>query len=805
MRGAGLALAFVLITAASMVWIPLTFAVPVWVGGILLLAAFLLSVASGSGIRNPPPYRTLLIGGSLLLLIAAWFLDWPLRAAAVLTAIGLATQGADGLRGRVSFGARFIGEIGLAQGLTASLYVRFLANTHCVPWLAPLDRALGRVLGLNVTVSAGQSFFPGPAGVVAVTPTWDHLGLVFGLVTLVGWLVWVGRSHAPRGRWRILGAVGVAAGYMLLRRFALLLVSIELDHPELFWNPVVTMLSLLPLAGCLAALVPRRRARSTMARVHGAARMLLVCGGSVVAGLLLLLGSVLSPPGPMVSGAVTFDEAHGDWESTLRPMDTEWFGMPSTYNYASLYAWLAHYGAVSQITGEIDTEALRGTQVLVLKTPSIPYATAEVEAIAEFVRSGGGLFVIGDHTNVFGSTTVLNPLLETFGLSFRYDSTYDLLSGSFTVAERTGAPPDPIGQYVERFEFLTSCTLAPSWRAVPILTDTCVLANQADYGTRDFFPEERFTHASIFGGATQAAMTTHGRGRVVAFTDSTCFSSFSVHMDGYPDFILATIGLLSRTAPEFPWRTALFAAGMLAVLLTIGLSAASRSIPFRLVLLGFLVAWAISPSIVSALHRTWYPLPKPIGDVPYVYFDTSHSKARITAQPTYAEGASSEAFDTFFISTQRVDLVPRLVDGFTEPLAPNRTFVLIDPASTLDSTFLEALEAYVESGGRLVLMGRSGRDDEALETTVVQFGHELARSPAGGWMLEGAEVRAHEVSPALSLRISTASHGQGTLVLVSDSSPFSNLSLGGAFTVPSTVRRALYEIIYRLFAPASAE
>jgi hypothetical protein len=805
MRRAGLALAFVLITAASMVWIPLTFALPVWIGGILLLVAFLVGTTSRGEIRDPSPHRTLLIGGSLVLLIAAWFLDWPLRAAAVLTVVGLVTQGANGLRERASFGARFVGEIGLAQGLTASLYVRFLGNAHVAPWLAPLDRALGRVLGLNVTVSAGQSFFPGPAGVVAVTPTWDHLGLVFGLVALVGWLVWIGGTRAPQSRWRILGAVAVAAGYLILRRFALLLVSIELDRPELFWNPAVTMLSMLPLAGCLAALAPRGRARSGAARVRGTARLLLVCGGSAVAGLLLLLGSVLSPPGPVVSGAVTFDEAHGDWESTLRPMDTEWYGMSSTYNYASLYAWLAHYTAVGQITDEIDADALRGTQVLVLKTPSIPYAPAEIEAIAEFVRSGGGLFVIGDHTNVFGSTTVLNPVLETFGLSFRYDSTYDLLSGSFTASERTGGLLDPIGQHVERLEFLTSCTLAPSWRAVPILTDTRVLANQADYGTRDFFPEERFTHASIFGGATQAAMSTYGRGRVVAFTDSTCFSSFSLHMNGYPDFILATIGLLSRTVPVFPWRCVLLAAGTLVILLAIGLSAASRSIAFRPILLGLLVAWAISSPIGSALHRTWYPLPEPIDDVPYVYFDTAHSQARISAQPTYAEGASSGAYDTFFVSTQRVGLVPRLVDGCAGPLAPSRTFVLIDPAPNLDSSFLGGLAAYVESGGRLVLMGRPGRDDEALETTVVQFGHELARSPAGGWMLEGAEVRAHEVSPALSLRISIAPHGQGILVLVSDSSPFSNLSLGGAFTTPSTVRRALYEVVYRLFAPASAD
>ncbi len=804
MRRILLGAAFTLVTAGAIAWVPLTFHLPLWIGAALLAGGVLLAAVAGSENRDETKLRGSLIVGGLALLVAAWLLDGPLQFAALLTAIGLLTHGIPQFK-HVSFSARFVGEIALGQGLVAGLYTRFLANVHAATWLGPLDRLLGRAVGLNVSLSAGQTFVPGPEGAVAVTPTWDHLGLVFGLVILVGWFVWAGRGRVLRSGWRILGGIGLVGGLLIARRFGLLLVSIEIGRPDLFWDPTVTLLTMLPIAGALAALVPGGRTDSPILSARKSSRGFLVLGSSLLAGLLLLLGVSLAPAGPAVSGGVTFDEGHGDWESTLRPLDTESYGMSSTYNYASLYAWLAYYAPVDRLTGSIDAEALRETQVLVLKTPSILYSPSEIEAIASFVRAGGGLFVIGDHTNVFGSTTALNPILAVFGLSLRDDSTYDLHTGSFTTAERDRHASNPIGQHVERFEFLTSCTLKPSWRSLPILTDTRILANRADYGTRDFFPEDRFTHASVFGGATQATATTYGRGRVVVFTDSTCFSNFSMHMDGYPNFILATLGFLSRTAPPFPWRAALSAGGGLILLLTFGLAVVGRPTTVRPLLLGLVLAWAVAPPIAAAFHRAWYPLLDPISEVPHVFFETAQSQARISGQPSYDKGAMSQAFDTFFVATQRVGRVPVLVDGSAKNLPPDRMYVWIDPTPSIHTVLLDRIASFVASGGRLILMGRPGRDDAVLRAVAERLGHTLARSATGGWTLANGEIETREVSPSLTLKISTAQSGKGWFILVSDSSPFSNTSLGGAFAIPSPLQLELYRIAYGLLSDPIGE
>ena len=789
--------AYVLATAASFVWVPLYYDLPTWIGWAFIAGAAVLGLISSPDAPPTPTGRLRRLAAFAILAASAGLLEPPLRFVAALASIGALFGGTRGIVGRIGSSARLVGAIGLAEGIGAGIYVRFLANAHMIPPLAAFDRALGRIAGLDVAVVSGQSFFPGPTGVVAVTPTWDHLGAVFGWIALLGAVALVCLSATKRSGTRCAASAALTGVYLIARRFVLLLVAIELDRPELFWDPAVTIGSLLPLALFLVWLVGRaRRAPNPNAASTPPRRTVLVLAGAFLGTLLLVAGATLSPPGASRSGAVLFDEAHGDWESTLRPLDTEWYGMSSTYNYASLYEWLAYYAPVGRITGEIDAAALVEAQVLVLKTPSIPYTEREIDAIAAYVRSGGGLLVIGDHTNVFGSTTVVNPILRRFGLALRYDSTYDLATGSFTVVDRAAHPADPIGQHVKCFEFLTSCSLEPSLAAIPVLRDVRVLANQADYGTRDFFPKERFTHASIFGAVTQAAAAAYGRGRVVVFTDSTCFSNFSMHMDGYADFVLATLGYLDRANPRLPVRSILLGFGI--ALLAFAVWGAVRSRTARAVGLGLLLAWAAGPWAVSALHRAWYPLPEPVEEIPYVYFDVSSSAAIISAQPTVSDDSSSQLYETFFVWTQRIGLVPRIVAG-AESLVPGRAIVWIDPNRALDDADLDRAASYVASGGGLLVLGRPARDAAALATIAARFDRGLTAARGGGWAIAGAEILTREISPSLNLTVSVAPFGDGRLILVSDSSPFSDLSLGSSFVVPSSIQAKLNDVEFELF------
>ena len=154
-----------------------------------------------------------------------------------------------------------------------------------------------------------------------------------------------------------------------------------------------------------------------------------------------------------------------------------------------------------------------------------------------WVGAGGGLFLIGDHTNVFGTSSYLNPLARRFGLRFRYDSTYDLPTLRVTLYERPELLAHPAVLEMPPFLFATSCTLEAPLLAGNVMVGYGLRALPVDYSKRVFFPDKEKEQDYPFGLFLQSASVRHGRGRVVAFTDSTVFSNFTMFLGGKPEYL----------------------------------------------------------------------------------------------------------------------------------------------------------------------------------------------------------------------------------------------------------------------------
>ena len=793
--------------AGACLWVRLYAEIPLLVGALCVVVASALagwgSALSAAREATTGSWR---LGGVVLACAAAApFVSAELRVAVGIVAIGAAI-------GMLRAGhARRAGAGVVASGLLAlvlvgstNLYVRFAASYHEAPVLRVVESWIARVLGLGPATVGREIILPVGSRFVPVVPSWDQFGLVYGVLIVLGVAGFALLTRGSRGLGRAtMRSVGLAIAYLVARYVVLLLVALELGRPDVFWVPSIALPTIAPLlfllpryagvraewdAGPLLQLgsgLPRRRVLAAAATLFGT--------------LLLSLSFLLAPAGSRSGGRILFDEAHGEWETTTREMDTEWYGMASTYNYDSLYRWLDDYYEIGRLSEQVDRAGLERGDVLVLKTPSVPYTSDEVSAIVAHVRRGGGLLVIGDHTNVFGTTSVLNPVLAPFGLRLGYDATYRLRDGGFTVYEPRGAI-DPVFQHVARFDFLTSCSLRGGLFAFPIIYDARILANSADYSTRNFFPESRVSLTSTFGAFLQAAAVEAGRGRVVVFTDSTCFSNFSLHMDGYTGFLLGTMEYLRREPPLPGWRP--IAAALGAILAVIGLAAgmsARRRSAVTIGLISVLVGWGAAVAVTGAWHRAAYPVPSPRRDIPYVYFDTSASRARIASQPSMTDPLGTRgAFGTFFTWTQRIGLVPALVTART-PLAEGRPYVVLNPIGPPGSS-RERLVDYVRNkGGSLVLLADPVRDRDALDAYCALFGFTLVPTQSQSLVLSGGEITQTEISPAQTIFTSVARAGTGRVVVVSDSVAFSDLALGGGFAVPSPVQRRLYDLEFWLF------
>ena len=313
-----------------------------------------------------------------------------------------------------------------------------------------LDPGFGvlNVLGFRTAVEAGLLMIDHPDGVVTILPSMEKLAV---RPFLLFWLAWValrlfrgdrratGRSAASRR-----AAVGMARYVVLLAVYA--------EHDDI-------------LAGNRAGRAGSVRVAVDHGRVSGARRLRRgSCGGlpawaartrAELADWRGFLGR--GDGGALRAGGVGLDvrstrcgkgRPNLDRRPVLRHLGAD--GTAARYRVVRRFPDVQLHVA-RRVAGEVvfrsmptrrgpyDDELLSGYDVLILKTPEEPIPDAEIAAIDRFVRRGGGLLLVGDHTNLLGMGTHLNALSARHGIRFRYDSVSDGLTGGFVELPR---PPD---------------------------------------------------------------------------------------------------------------------------------------------------------------------------------------------------------------------------------------------------------------------------------------------------------------------------------------------------------------------------
>ncbi len=783
----------------------------------LYLLAVPLAVAA---VVWPWPHRAgplLLLGGLLLAL--------PLRRASWLTPLSL--------------GLGLAGAVWIAQAGAAVAYWWLGARYHEAAFLTPLIHTLAKLLGWTAGSSEGSLFLPHIEGVVQATTTWERLGALPAMLLAAGGLALLPlvRRPVPAARrlaWRVAAALILGLGYLLFRILVLTAAVAITRNPAIFWLPLPTVLTFLPLSLHLPRVLPLSRSPAEPtppARHQPAGRYAALAGVAFLTGLAVVGLLTFPDPGAQKAGRVLLDEYNSNWEWTTQALDTEWYGQKSGYNYYSLGQWLTYYYQVDTNFEPRTPELLSNYDVLIIKTPTAAFAPEEIEAIEAWVRAGGGLFLIGDHTNVFGTSSYLNPLARRFGLRFRYDSTYDLPTLRVTLYERPSLLAHPAVLEMPPFLFATSCTLA-----APLLSDNVMVgyglrALPVDYSKRVFFPDKEKEQDYPFGLFLQSAAVRHGRGRVVAFTDSTVFSNFTMFIAGKPEYFLGVMNWLNH-AERWPWLDGgLALLALLAAAGTLYLAwPLDRPRAGAVVLGALLLAAALGPWASLQVGRASYGLPEPHTDYLRIAFEGEYS--RIVLPTTPAGGPRDASFQTFYVWTQRLGYVPTYTPTLEQALERGQVLVLVDPFRFLDPSDVAAIEQFVAQGGRLLVLAEPRGEGQTAGSTgqvLAPFGLGLeAREPAvgaiqntAGEMMSPLQVAGRVTGGEPLLLLGTASeavlgdaeaptvgrqapvaavarYGDGLVVAVSFSRPFSDRQMGSTSVIPNAQQRFLYELEFWL-------
>lgn len=730
---------------------------------------------------------------------------------------------------------------GLTMTVQASILPAFVAlesRYHHIAFLEPAIASLLRLLSIKAASCGNGIFIHTPGYEFTLATTSEKLNLLLAAMVFMGWLsvkIILWRTHSENTN-RQAGDTGrfllFLIAFFMARYMFLLLIIISYRNYDIFWLPGWVVASCLPLLVMPAwrglgrtytvrgserrketALKGRGEDRHATARaiLRGETRpvaQILAC----IIGFLFVSALGFHDPGVKKQGRILIDEKHTIWEKTTRPYDTLWYGEDSGYNYYSLAAYLRDYYDVAlNLDSSISRELLKTCDVLMLKTPTVAYEEREIDAIREFVLGGGGLFLIGDHTNVFGTGTYLNAVAEKFGLRFKYDGTYDLKTGGLSVYEDRSVFRHPAVICLPRFLFATSCSMEASPFAAGVITGYGVKGLYLDYSHENFFTTDRADLDKEYGLLIQAAAASSGKGRVVAFTDSTVWSNFFMFIPGKWELLIAMVNWLNRKAYMSWLPTILLGATvLLSCVLFLGLLRRNPGLRHLVPSLVFaaLVGASLGIWFCQSVTAVSYRHPDKIRKCTLeVAFEREHSFMLLPEETIFLD--PSQAYHTFYTWIQRVEGRPR-VASLSEALQCD-VVIISNITKRFSRREYIMIRQYVESGGYLLVMHGNGSRDRLANEFLREFGLSV-RDPKIGLVisLDGEPIQRPiltyqviggrtQVSDSLERTVGAEKEiGKGKVLVFAASRLFSDQVMGTTSTIPDKTIKSIYDLEFWL-------
>jgi hypothetical protein len=763
------------------------------------------------------------------LIISLFFIPSPYFIGSILLILGMVAAAIAVHFGYSRIAPLWIGLIisGLLLTIHALIFRISVTLVACYPGvdaLAPLTSPVIHAAGLSTALHEGTIVVSTAQGALPFTVTWMKLGVypwIFFFAGAVA-LFFLTSRKAKNFSVKVIGFLILSGVYAIIRYVFLVFVAVETEVAisdfSVFWDPLYITLSFIPFAFLMIKfyhldgaelnrnLNPFKTFRVDRRRL-----------GAMVAIFLFVFSLMgarwFQDPGTPKGGRILMDDLYGAWENSSRKMDTEWYGELSTYNYYDLAEWLNHYYQLDRnLDHAIDSGLLQNYDVLILKCLTSPLSEEEIDAVVQFVEGGGGLLLIGDHTNVFGMSSYFNPLSERFGVKFNFDMVNDLSTGKLQVYEPPTVLAHPIVQNVQSYQFMTSCSLSASPLVEPVILGYGVVSDKGDYAHQHFFGTERRWPNFDYGPLLQCVAVKYGAGRVVVYSDSTCFSNYSMFDRGYPEFMLGCMEYLNRTnAYTYINSVFLVVAIAMFILAIYLLRKEKKAVAIFLILLVGLLAVS---SGIFAFSRAVYSLPQPHTEYVTVCLDEEHgyAKARGIETPEWGKG-----FGTFLVWTQRVGCTPSYESTLESALEKGDAVVIINPTKDFTVDDINAVASYISRGGKLLLMDGALNADSTANELLYYFGMYINRTYADKNIdnivanLENVDNIGIVARPALSIyggtpvlladnlvALSVYEQNGGKLVVV-DSFMFSDARMGGVFTVPDQATRELYNLEYYIF------
>ena len=197
--------------------------------------------------------------------------------------------------------------------------------------------------------------------------------------------------------------------------------------------------------------------------------------------------------------------------------------MDGPLNIASVYSYseLAEMLNASAIAVESLDDSYGEAWLI---TPTRPISSESAAAVLSWVKRGGTLIVVTDHTDLFGHARVVNNLVAPTGLRTSFTSFFP-------------NEPSDMAQTTHGNEvWLKTSNVQSGWLLWPFITANWT-EESPDYSGRNFFGPMRRSSEDKYGRRTIGGTQSWGLGSITVFGDSTILSNFALYQPGTLPFV----------------------------------------------------------------------------------------------------------------------------------------------------------------------------------------------------------------------------------------------------------------------------
>jgi hypothetical protein len=467
------------------------------------------------------------------------------------------------------------------------------------------------------------------------------------------------------------------------------------------WNfPALALLLHLSAAGCLFKTMPaapaspgaNRGLRARMPPLPFAVPALLVALALLIPALASLNPHPLSLEGKKI---VLHEKGFLNW---LKPKHGE-YGRLSVGMYGMLPQFIQSYGGQCVVSPELSAADLQGAHLLALIFPNKPWAEGQLERIWNFVREGGSLLVLGEHTvREKEGGNRFNDVLQPTALRVAFDSAMFEVGGWLESYEALSHPATAgLRDHRNEFGVVIGASVEARWPARPVLVGRYGFSDPGDPANDEskggsMMGNHKYDAGEKLGDQLLAAEQRFGRGRVMVFGDTSGFSNSILF--GSHDFVSRLFGYLCSEAETSSARHLIAGLGLVLLCWCLWLCTRPGSLALTALAFSASLTWTMARN-----HRAAESLPDGRQATPnrLAYIDTSH------LERSSGESWREDGLGGLELTLMRNGyLVLGLHEFDSERLKRAGLLISVAPGRRFTAGEIRAVREFIEGGGIFV-------------------------------------------------------------------------------------------------------